>query len=341
MKTFYLLPLFVLSFIPFSVLAQYQPTLRTYYIAAETVEWNYAPVNKDLIKNKKLPSPWGDQTKYTKVRYIEYSDQTFTQKKPQPPWLGIMGPIIRAVEGDTIQVVFKNKSKGSYSLHPHGLFYDKNNEGACYASNNIENCAVREGETKVYTWKATKKSAPSAKEGGSKVWLYHSHVDSVKDIYKGLLGPIIVTSAKFAGDNGATPTDVDREFVSLFFIFDESTEEMSDEEKEGHLMHAMNGYIFGNQPGLVMNQGDRVRWHLIGMGTEVDIHTPHWHGELVSRSGVHTDVIELLPASMISVDMLAENPGKWLYHCHVTDHITAGMISLFEIKELKKKSSKK
>ena len=106
---------------------------------------------------------------------------------------------------------------------------------------------------------------------------------------------------------------------------------MNDEEVEGHLMHSMNGYIFGNQPGLVMKKGEKIRWHLIGMGTEVDIHTPHWHGEVVSHRGIYTDVVELLPASMLSVEMLAENSGQWLYHCHVTDHISAGMISLYEI----------
>ena len=127
--------------------------------------------------------------------------------------------------------------------------------------------------------------------------------------------------------------EIDKEFISLYFIFDESNEGMNDDEAEGHLMHAMNGYIFGNQPGLIMKKDDKVRWHLLGMGTEVDIHTPHWHGEVVSNHGIYTDVVELLPATMLSVDMLAENVGQWLYHCHVTDHITAGMISMYDIRE--------
>ena len=29
--------------------------------------------------------------------------------------------------------------------------------------------------------------------------------------------------------------------------------------------------------------------------------------------------------SMVTVDMIARMPGNWLYHCHVADHITAGM----------------
>ena len=29
---------------------------------------------------------------------------------------------------------------------------------------------------------------------------------------------------------------------------------------------------------MTMRQGERVRWYVMGMGTEVDLHTPHWHG---------------------------------------------------------------
>lgn len=80
-----------------------------------------------------------------------------------------------------------------------------------------------------------------------------------------------------------------------------------------------------------MRKGERVRWHLIGVGTEVDLHTPHWHGETVLHHGHRKDVVDLLPGTMTSADMRATNPGTWLYHCHVTDHITAGMIATYRI----------
>jgi hypothetical protein len=67
-----------------------------------------------------------------------------------------------------------------------------------------------------------------------------------------------------------SPNDVNREFVTAFMIFNE------DKGKERGLMHSINGYIFGNLKGLVMNNGDRVRWYVIGMGNEVDLHTSHW-----------------------------------------------------------------
>jgi FtsP/CotA-like multicopper oxidase with cupredoxin domain len=71
------------------------------------------------------------------------------------------------------------------------------------------------------------------------------------------------------------------------------------------------------------------------MGTEVDLHTPHWHGKTLqvggSKTGRRTDLIELLPGSMVTADMSADNPGEWLFHCHVADHIDAGMFTTYRI----------
>lgn len=44
---------------------------------------------------------------------------------------------------------------------------------------------------------------------------------------------------------------------------------------------AINGYMYGNLNGLNMEVGTKVYWYLIGMGTDVDIHTVHWHGHSV------------------------------------------------------------
>ncbi len=80
-----------------------------------------------------------------------------------------------------------------------------------------------------------------------------------------------------------------------------------------------------------MKQGEKVRWYLLGMGNEVDLHTPHWHGETVTYDGTNTDVVELLPGSMKTVDMRAQNPGTWMFHCHVEDHMESGMMAVYTI----------
>jgi FtsP/CotA-like multicopper oxidase with cupredoxin domain len=49
--------------------------------------------------------------------------------------------------------------------------------------------------------------------------------------------------------------------------------------------------------------------------------------------GMRTDMVELLPMSMKMLDMVPDEPGTWLFHCHVNDHIVAGMSSLFTVTE--------
>lgn len=44
---------------------------------------------------------------------------------------GLLGPTLRAEEGETIVVTFRNMATGPYSIHPHGVAYGKQSEGGC------------------------------------------------------------------------------------------------------------------------------------------------------------------------------------------------------------------
>ena len=43
------------------------------------------------------------------------------------------------------------------------------------------------------------------------------------------------------------------------------------------------------------------------------------------------DIYELFPGTSQTVEMIADNPGTWLLHCHIADHIYAGMETVFTI----------
>jgi hephaestin len=187
-------------------------------------------------------------------------------------------------------------------------------------------------------------------DGSSIGWMYHSHTDEVADTYAGLIGPLIVTAQGMERSaDDPRPRDVDREIYTMFDVDDEnqspylqqnidtfagdpgSVDPEDEEFGESNLMHNINGYVYGNLPGLTMNLNSRVRWYLMGMGTEVDLHTPHWHGNTVTIMGMRTDVAFLLPATMSTADMRPDDAGTWLYHCHVNDHILAGMSALYKV----------
>ena len=307
---------------------------REYWIAAEKVEWNYAPSGKNLIRPAMGLDVWGKALIYEKYRYIQYTDNTYMTQVEQPAWMGILGPQLHAVEGDSVRVHFLNRADKPLSIHVHGLQYDEANEGADMKGSGA---AVPPGGTFTYHWEADSDAAPGPNDPSSIVWLYHSHVDAVTEVYDGLIGTIVVTKKGMErAANDPRPQDIDKAFTTLFLVFNENDRNIvesgqsadydsPEEAEEGNLKHAINGYIFGNLQGLEVQQGDRVRWYLIGLGTEVDMHTAHWHGQTVLNAGKRTDVVELLPGSMVTVDMTAKTLGNWLYHCHVADHITAGM----------------
>ncbi len=71
-------------------------------------------------------------------------------------------------------------------------------------------------------------------------------------------------------------------------------------------------------------------------------HPIHFHGQrllIVARNGIPEDNLAwrdtiLLPVGQ-TVDLLVEatNPGKWMAHCHIAEHLTAGMMMVFEVRE--------
>jgi len=348
--------------------------LRTYYIAADEVIWDYAPGGINQVTGQPLgdaenfwvatgPRQVGKVVK--KAQYREYTDATFTQLKPRPKeWehLGLLGPLIRAEVGDTIQVVFRNNLHIPVSMHPHGVFYQKSSEGAFYhgSSSDEGSQAVSPAATRTYSWPVPDRAGPGPGDMSSVLWMYHSHVNEIADVNAGLVGPIIITSRGMARADGS-PKDVDREFVVAFATvlesespyLQENIQQYADDPKSVKVVtaptgargiltgnpaipvdpvvrEALNGYLYGNMPGLTMNIGDHVRWYLMAT-SNFEVHAPHWHGNTVIIQQMRTDVATLLTMGMLVADMVPDNPGTWLLHCHVGGHLRAGMQALYTV----------
>jgi FtsP/CotA-like multicopper oxidase with cupredoxin domain len=61
----------------------------------------------------------------------------------------------------------------------------------------------------------------------------------------------------------------------------------------------------------------------------MDMHTAHWHGQTLLWNGMRVDAIEVFSATSRVLDTVPDDPGTWLYHCHVNEHINNGMEVLF------------
>lgn len=69
-------------------------------------------------------------------------------------------------------------------------------------------------------------------------------------------------------------------------------------------------------------------------------HPMHLHGNsfrVLTRDGVKAphrewgDTILLPPRTRAEVAFVADNPGNWMFHCHVTDHQESGLMAVFRV----------
>ncbi len=66
----------------------------------------------------------------------------------------------------------------------------------------------------------------------------------------------------------------------------------------------------------------------------------HFHGhhvQVLERNGKATgsdawkDTVLLDPLESAKVAFVADNPGRWMIHCHMLEHQAAGMATWFEV----------
>ncbi|KAM9846219.1 ferroxidase HEPHL1 [Aulostomus maculatus] len=349
---------------------------RVYYVGIIEDLWDYAPTGKNLLNGKNVENdehasvfltkgPQRIGSVYKKAMFRQYTDATYSQLVPRPSWLGFLGPILRAEIDDVIVVHLKNFATRSYSMHPHGVFYEKNSEGALYpdGTSNLlkQDDAVPPGESYTYRWEVRPEFAPTDDDANCLTWVYHSHVEAPRDITSGLIGALLTCKKGILKEsNEALQTkpesvldparnDVIQDIFLMFSVVDENLswyleeniqycahpESVNREDPdflESNLMHAINGYMFGNLPGIELCQHRAVAWHLFGMGNEVDIHSAFFHGNTLLDRGHRTDVLSLFPATFATAEMVPKATGKWLLTCQVNDHLQAGMQAFYEVK---------
>ena len=366
-----------------------------YSISAEEVLWNYVPEGSNLITG----ANFSDMDKvfvensadrigpvFVKALYFEYTDASFSTRVLRDADLehmGFLGPVIRAAVGDVLHVTFFNQASMPYSLHPHGVQYDKQSEGAPYNDGvNSTSGFVCPQCMYQYTWRVPRSAGPAAGDVSTVIWPYHSHTHEVADPASGLVGFIVVCASNGCAEGAhlppptnsyryGLPHGIDQEVFLLFYIINENesnlldtniamfTTNVTDVADEGfvesNLKHAINGYLMGNQPMIDVVVGTTVRWYVSGMvlarlrvsatfptlilcliagfGNEADLHTVHWHGQTLVHWGRNVvDTLSVSPAEFYTLDMQVENnTGIFLLHCHVDDHMMAGMMTRYSI----------
>ena len=223
-----------------------------------------------------------------------------------PP--AIPGPTLVAEVGDTIVVHFRNglseKTGQAVTMHPHGVKYNPEYDGVFLGDFTRAGGFVRPGQEFTYTWEAT----PDAVG----VWPYHDHgPNHTLNTFRGLFGAIIVR------EKGQKVPDVE-----AVIFFHALAPPVTDLERQ---FQCINGRAFaGNTPTLRAKVGQDVAIHVMGMDS--NFHDFHIHGHRwKDPSGTFIDTPAVGPNETITARFIEDNPGRWLYHCHVFTHQDGGM----------------
>ncbi|NXG18245.1 FA8 factor, partial [Grallaria varia] len=194
------------------------------------------------------------------------------------------------------------------------------------------------GQSFTYSWSLTTEDGPTQADPRCLTRFYYSSIDPVRDTASGLIGPLLICFKKSMDQRG---NQVDNTGLVLFSVFDENLSWYLEENIRrfcsdpahvdtqdpqfyaSNVMHTINGYVSDTLPGLVMGQHQRVRWHLLNMGSTEDIHSVHFHGQLFSvrtsqeyRMGVYN----LYPGVFGTVEMWPSHAGIWRVECKVGEH---------------------
>jgi FtsP/CotA-like multicopper oxidase with cupredoxin domain len=218
----------------------------------------------------------------------------------------IPGPLLRARAGDRLRVHFTNLDtlyKRPHSMHFHGVHYRPSSDGSFVPGVSGRDGDVKPGQS--WTYKLT---AGSDSVG---VWPYHDHSPSMEDsIAGGMYGMLSIL--------GRDQPRPDREFEVVFAP-------MGD-------FQTIDGRAFvGNTPVFTSVVGQTVQWDVMAMGSEH--HTFHVHGHRWrSPFGTDVDTQTVGPAETFAIRWREEDPGTWLYHCHVESHMMAGMIGTYRVR---------
>jgi hypothetical protein len=285
------------------------------------------------------------------------SDAVYSTKPSIP------GPTLVFTERDTVSLTLENNACDDFvesglgaienslvGVHVHGVHYDIANDATYDRMNMNGDSAAKCNESFEYFWSAT--------IGTAGTWPYHDHTFKINEIGAediGLFGTVIVNpyDGKVNGlvqDDGgvgqAKVEDIDKEFV-LWMVSSEVLGRSVFYGMEIDNTHSTNP---GKQTALWVNpplyteEGNIVRYHVLGLGDEVHSFHLHGHRWVDDQDKQHEliDVKEIAPLQRHSFLVKASDNNMadgtlgteaWMYHCHVDDHMKAGMSGMMMVVE--------
>jgi multicopper oxidase len=103
---------------------------------------------------------------------------------------------------------------------------------------------------------------------------------------------------------------------------------------EGDMMGSgwtINGHGYDPERALPLARGEVVRLRFVNLSSM--FHPVHVHGHTFQvrgrgGAGPRKDTVTVVPLQTVVADLVADNPGRWLAHCHNLYHSMSGMMAL-------------
>ncbi len=225
----------------------------------------------------------------------------------------VHGPLIEAVEGDRCRFYVTNRLPAATTVHWHGLLLPHGMDGV----GGLTQRPIQPGETFKYEF--------TLKQHGTS--MYHSHHDEMTQMALGMTGLFVIHPRHPTGPR------VDRDFALMLHEWrvDPGAERPDPNEMTDFNVLTMNARAFPGTEPLVVRTGQRVRIRL-GNLSAMDHHPIHLHGYrfLITEtdggplpaSAQWPETTVLVPVgSTRTIEFVADAPGDWALHCHMTHHV--------------------
>lgn len=245
----------------------------------------------------------------------------------------VPGPEIRVTEGDKVKITFTNKLPKGTTIHWHGLNVPNSMDGVP----GVLQKAIEPGGTFTYEFTA----------GPAGTHFYHSHGsnhgDEAQQLDMGLSGAFIVEPKNYQKPNKEFTIVLDDWQTGMGMgDFNMAMQDMGMGHSMGmnYNLFTINGLAAPDAKTLDIKQGQRVRIRLINASSSTT-HPMHLHGhqstivaldgnELKSEQQYKRNTVTLNPGETTDIEVTANNPGVWAFHCHELHHAGSGMLTLFK-----------
>jgi FtsP/CotA-like multicopper oxidase with cupredoxin domain len=222
------------------------------------------------------------------------------------------GPLIEAVEGDRVRIYVTNRLPEATAVHWHGLFVPNGMDGVA----GLTQPGIPPGETFKYEF--------TLRQSGT--FMYHSHFDEMVQMGLGTIGMFVVHPRAPLGP----PVDRDFSLMLSEWAIKPGTRRPDPTVMNDFNVFTVNGKVFPATAPLVVRAGQRVRIRLGNLGA-TDHHPFHIHGHAFRVTGTDAGRIPesaWVPAATVlvpvgstrDIEFVADAPGDWPFHCHMTHH---------------------